>query len=50
MKKAISVIMAAYNSETTIAESIESVVHQTFTDWEFIICDDGSSDITYRII
>ena len=50
MKKAISVIMAAYNSETTIVESIESVVHQTFTDWEFIICDDGSSDNTYRII
>ena len=42
--------MAAYNSETTIAESIESVVHQTFTDWEFILCDDGSSDNTYRII
>ena len=46
----ISVIMAAYNSEDTIAESIESVINQTFSDWELIICDDGSSDDTYRII
>lgn len=50
MKKKVSVIMAAYNSASTIAESIESIIHQTFTDWEFIICDDGSSDDTYRII
>lgn len=46
----ISVIMAAYNSENTIAESIASIVGQTFTDWELIICDDGSSDSTYDII
>lgn len=49
MKK-VSIIMAAYNSETTIAESIESILAQTFSDWEFIICDDGSSDDTFRII
>ena len=42
--------MAAYNSEETIIESIESIIHQTYSDWEFIICDDGSSDDTYRII
>ena len=46
----VSIIMAAYNSASTIAESIESILQQTFTDWEFIICDDGSSDDTYRII
>lgn len=42
--------MAAYNSSKTIADSIDSILAQTFQDWEFIICDDGSSDDTYRII
>ena len=42
--------MAAYNSEKTIAESIDSILNQTFTDWEFIICDDGSTDATFQII
>lgn len=46
----ISVIMAAYNCEDTIIESIDSIINQTFTDWEFIICDDGSKDNTYTII
>ena len=46
----VSVIMAAYNSENTIAESMDSILGQTFSDWEFIICDDGSSDNTFRII
>ena len=42
--------MAAYNSEKTIAESIDSILNQTFSDWEFIICDDGSTDNTFQII
>ena len=47
MEPQVSIIMAAYNCEDTIAESIESIINQTFTDWEFIICDDGSIDHTY---
>lgn len=46
----ISVIMPAYNAEQFIAEAIESVLCQTFTDYEFIIIDDGSTDSTARII
>ncbi len=46
----VSVIMAAYNTEKYIQESIESVVGQTFTDWELLIVDDGSSDSTPEII
>lgn len=46
----VSVIMGAYNCEKTIGNSIESILSQTFEDWEFIICDDCSSDSTFSII
>ena len=45
----ISVIMGVYNCEDTLEEAVESIVKQTVPDWEFIICDDGSSDGTYHI-
>ena len=40
----VSVIMAVYNAERYLAEAIESVLAQTFADFEFLIHDDGSSD------
>ncbi len=46
----ISVIMSAYNSEKYIAEAIESILNQTFRNFEFIIFDDGSTDRTKQII
>lgn len=46
----VSLIMAAYNSEKYIAESIESIIQQTYIDWELIICDDFSDDSTFAII
>jgi glycosyltransferase involved in cell wall biosynthesis len=46
----ISVIMPAYNAEKFIAEAIESILNQTYRDFEFIIVDDGSSDRTLEII
>ncbi len=45
----VSVIMPAYNSEKYISESIESIINQTLTDWELIVCDDGSADSTYSM-
>jgi len=39
-----SVIMPAYNSVRFIDETILSVINQTFTDWELLIYDDGSTD------
>ena len=47
---AVSIIMPAFNRERYLAESIESVLNQTFSDWELIVVDDGSSDSTPAII
>lgn len=47
---AISVAMSVYNGEAYLAESIESVLNQTFTDFEFLIVDDGSQDATAAIV
>ncbi len=46
----ISVVLPTYNGETYIKESIDSILSQTFTDWELIIVDDCSSDNTCEII
>ena len=46
----ISVIMPAYNVEKYVGKAIESILKQTFEDFEFIIIDDASTDKTYDII
>ena len=47
---AISVIVPAYNTAATIGECIDSILAQTFTDFDLIIADDGSTDNTCEII
>ena len=42
--------MPAYNAEKYIQESIESILNQTYTDFEFIIINDCSTDNTWNII
>jgi glycosyltransferase involved in cell wall biosynthesis len=51
MKKGlVSVIMAAYNAEGYISESIESIKSQTYPNWELIIINDCSTDKTVSIV
>ncbi len=49
IRPAVSIVMPVYNGRRYLAESIESVLAQTWTDFEFVICDDGSSDDSYQM-
>lgn len=46
----VSIITPMYNGEKFIAETIESVLHQTYQNWEMIIVDDGSKDKSCEIV
>jgi len=46
----ITVIMSAFNEQEFISETIKSILNQTFSDFEFIIIDDGSQDKTFDCI
>jgi glycosyltransferase involved in cell wall biosynthesis len=50
MSPKISIIIPAYNAERTILETIASVQKQTFTDFELIIINDGSTDKTLDLL
>ena len=45
----VSIIMGIFNCAETLPEAIDSVLAQTFSDWQLILCDDGSKDNTYGI-
>ncbi|MCR9559860.1 glycosyltransferase family 2 protein [Vibrio alginolyticus] len=48
--KLVSIIMPTYNSTGTVVESIQSVLSQTYKNWELIIVDDRSTDNTWQVI
>ncbi|WKV13427.1 glycosyltransferase family 2 protein [Marivirga harenae] len=50
VKPLVSIIMPAYNAEEYIHQAIESIVNQTYDHWELLICDDGSTDKTCKVI
>jgi glycosyltransferase involved in cell wall biosynthesis len=45
----VSIGLPVYNGENFVAEAIQCVLNQTFSDWELIICDNGSTDRTLSI-
>ena len=49
MSANVSIIMGIYNCAETLPEAIESILNQTYLNWELIMCDDGSSDDTWKI-
>ena len=46
----ISIIMPTYNRERLVLRSIQSILDQTYTNWELIIVDDGSTDSTQQVV
>jgi glycosyltransferase involved in cell wall biosynthesis len=49
-KPVVSIIMPTFNRAGYLKRSIESVLKQTYIDWELIIVDDGSTDGTYKVV
>lgn len=49
-KPIVSIILPTFNRAQLIERAVNSVIKQTFKDWEIIIVDDGSSDSTFEIV
>lgn len=49
MESKISVLMGIYNCADTLEEAVQSIQNQTYSNWELIMCDDGSTDCTYQV-
>jgi glycosyltransferase involved in cell wall biosynthesis len=49
-KNKLSVLIPSYNNSLTIAETIKSILNQSYTDFELIICDDKSTDDTINVV
>ncbi|MEZ9642899.1 glycosyltransferase family 2 protein [Vibrio cyclitrophicus] len=50
MSNLVSIIMPAHNAEKTINSSINSVINQTYNEWELIVINDHSEDLTLDIV
>jgi glycosyltransferase involved in cell wall biosynthesis len=46
----ISVVLCTYNRETHLKKAIDSIVEQTFKNWELLVVDDGSQDNTFEVV
>lgn len=50
VKGLVSIIIPVYNREKLIIETLDSIINQTFLNWECIVVDDGSSDKTFSVL
>ena len=50
MNSLVSIVMPVYNGEKYIKEAIDSVLSQTYSDWELVVIDDGSVDRTAELV
>lgn len=50
MEELVSIIMSAYNAEKTLKRAVDSVINQSYQNWELLIIDDCSTDTTADII
>lgn len=50
MPPSISILLPVYNAESTIGATIESILRQSFEDYELLVIDDGSTDATSQIV
>ena len=50
MSQKVSINLCCYNSEKYLKETLDSIVKQTYKDWELVIINDGSCDSTESII
>lgn len=48
MNYRVTIITGIYNCADTLDEAVDSILKQTFQDWKWILCDDGSTDNTYQ--
>ena len=48
-KNKVSILMGIYNCADTLSDAIDSIIKQTYVNWELILCDDGSQDDTYQV-
>lgn len=50
MKPSVTVLMPVYNAEKYLSDAVESILRQTFKDFEFLIINDGSSDNSLKLL
>lgn len=49
-KPVVSIILPTFNRERLLPRAIDSVINQTFKEWELLIIDDGSADNTFEVV
>jgi glycosyltransferase involved in cell wall biosynthesis len=49
VSKKVSVIIPCYNQGEYLSDAVESVIHQTYDNWECVIINDGSTDNTEEV-